>query len=91
MSKAGVSQCLMKCDEPDCGKVFEVAFAEIPKWHCLPCPKCGKGEIIDDADMAAWELVNAAVKLSEMIDPDGKLPTAEFRVNTQRMKEGSKP
>lgn len=70
------------CDESGCGWTEKCDFADVPKWHKKPCPKCGRGVIVSDADMIVFRLAEAAVTVSNEIDPEGKLPRATYRVNT---------
>lgn len=42
----------LRCDA--CKWESQVAFVDIPSWHGKPCPACGKGTPIGDADMEAW-------------------------------------
>lgn len=41
----------VKCDEPGCGWKQEVDLTMAAEWHNRPCPRCGKGVIINDWEM----------------------------------------
>lgn len=43
----------LRCDA--CAWVEQAAFDDIPSWDGKPCPACGKGLPIGDADMEAWQ------------------------------------
>ena len=80
--KAEATNGSVHCDEAGCGWSEPVEFADVPKWHKKPCPKCGRGEIVSDADMIVYRLTEVAVTVTNDLDPDGKLPRLTYRVNT---------
>jgi hypothetical protein len=80
--KAEATGSKVVCDEPGCGWSEKCDFADVPKWHKKPCPKCGKGEIVSDEDMVVFGLAEAAVKITNYIDPDGKMKRQTYHVNT---------
>ncbi|MCF7853622.1 MAG: hypothetical protein K9N51_02400 [Candidatus Pacebacteria bacterium] len=89
--KCEAKECHIRCDEPGCAWEYEMDFADIPKWHKKPCPKCGNGEIISDSDMVAFRLMVAIIDASNEIDPDGKLPRVNAHVDTRVLRETSTP
>ena len=46
----------VKCDQPGCDWK-ETVSDDITMWHNTPCPKCGKGVIIDDEALAMWHVI----------------------------------
>ncbi len=80
--KCEAKECNIHCDEPGCGWSHAMDFADIPSWHKKPCPKCGKGEIISDADLVTYRMMAAIVAVSNEIDPDGKRPRVDVHVDT---------
>lgn len=62
----------VKCDEKDCGWSKTIPRKNISKWHKVPCPKCCKGQIVNDADLVAFRMVLALESVSKEIDPEGK-------------------
>ena len=79
----------LKCDAAGCGWTKPCALAEVPTWHHKPCPKCGAGEIINDEDMAAYILAQAALDLSNALDPEGNEQSVEIIIDTAKMREGA--
>jgi len=78
------------CDEAGCRWSEPVEFADVPNWHKKPCPKCGRGEIVSDADMIVFRLAEAVLTVSNDIDPEGKLPRQTYIVNTAPMRTANK-
>ena len=76
------------CDVPGCGWKKRIAFLRIPRYHHVACPKCGKGEIVSDMDMVIFELSNATIKVSNIIDPKGKLPRRSMHIDTAPLRVG---
>ena len=46
----------VKCDEVGCGWSLEIPADQFHNWHNKPCPKCGKGVIINDEEMVVFRL-----------------------------------
>ncbi len=50
----------LNCDEPGCGWSESMTIEEAVKgFSHAPCPKCGEGEILNEADLAALEVTAA--------------------------------
>jgi predicted RNA-binding Zn-ribbon protein involved in translation (DUF1610 family) len=60
----------VKCDL--CGWKKNIHFDDTKNWYKKPCPKCGKGEIVNLAEMIFLATVKAALILSGAIDPEAK-------------------
>lgn len=88
--KAEATNCSVHCDESGCGWTEKCDFADVPKWHKKPCPKCGRGEIVSDADMIVYRLAEAAVTVTNDIDPDGNLPLHTCHVDTAPLRTANK-
>lgn len=41
----------VKCDETGCGWVTECPISDTKKWYRVPCPKCGRGQIINKQEL----------------------------------------
>lgn len=87
MSSAQCTNTVIQCDVAPCNWSQPCEFSDIPKWHRQPCPKCGKGEIVSDADLAVYCLVQAAVEVTNIIDPNGTLPRTTMYVNTAQLRD----
>lgn len=74
------------CDEPGCGWTQKCAIDDVPAWHNKPCPTCGKGVIVSDDDMVVFVMVDAAMKLTDIIDPDGKMPRTTLHIDTAKLR-----
>ena len=70
--RCAVSEATVKCDEVGCDWLAVIADENIPKWHRKPCPKCGKGYIVNDVDLVSFRLITALEAVSKEIDPEGK-------------------
>lgn len=57
----------VKCDEDGCGWIEKNARVE--DWVKKPCPKCGEGEIINDAELFMLNALRVAEALSKLIAP----------------------
>ena len=49
----------LTCDEPGCGWSIPGVQDDIPKFHNKPCPKCGKGIIVNDFEMELFKKICA--------------------------------
>lgn len=82
MGAAKITRSTIHCDE--CGHEFP---GDPPDWHNKACPQCGSGILITDADLAAWQCLQAVVDLSNALFPNAtdadchniSLNTAPFR------------
>jgi len=86
MERSQVEKFKVQCDESDCDWTQETPFSEAPNWHKKACPKCSKGEIVSDEDLAAWHGLNALLLLDEKIDPEGKLPRVDVKIDTSGLR-----
>lgn len=51
------------CDEPGCGWTNTVpSLEDIEQYHNQPCPKCGKGILISDHDMAVMQSTRESIE-----------------------------
>ena len=50
----------VSCDKDGCGWIIPCVQDDIPTWHNKPCPKCGKGVIVNDKELALFKLIVAA-------------------------------
>lgn len=55
-------------------------------WHHKPCPKCGKGEIINDEDVLLFRMIQGAKRASDEINKDGKYPTASIHIDSREFR-----
>ncbi len=76
----------LQCDEKDCDWVQETPWVEIKNWHKKSCPKCGKGEIVSDEDLAVWNQVNAILLINNVIDPERKMPRIDIDIDTSELR-----
>lgn len=74
------------CDEEGCDWKQEVEYDAIPTFHNMPCPKCGKGVIVNDADMQAYEFVKELLKAQNLVDPDSVLPRTTMTIDTSKLR-----
>lgn len=74
----------VRCDEPGCGWSKRVRLELVPTWHRVACPNCGKGEIVNDDDMAMCGLLTGMME-SGLITTEG---TPNLRVDTAPMRRG---
>jgi hypothetical protein len=65
-----MKNCKVKCDEAGCDWIQDCSQESIPDWHRKPCPKCGKGEIINDEELAFFIVLSGAEKYCEKVFPD---------------------
>lgn len=79
----------LKCDEAGCGWAKETGFNDIPSWLGVACPSCGKGEIVSRDDIAMWNIMNAAVALDKVLDPNGTHPRVEIVIDTAPMRKAA--
>ena len=78
-----VSKEQVYCPLEGCTFRQSVKWAGIPAWHKKPCPTCGKGEIVTDEDLKAWQMLDALMKLANMVPtPDGPKGRITLHVNT---------
>ena len=49
----------LTCDEPGCGWIIFGVQDDIPKFHNKPCPKCGKGIIVNDLELELFKAICA--------------------------------
>jgi len=82
MKEASFKEAAVVCDAEGCGWRQEIPWQETPEWLGKLCPDCGKCVLITEDDLAAWRLLDLAVKVTNAIDPDGKLPRIDVRVST---------
>lgn len=75
----------VKCDEPGCGWGQGCAPDDIPQWHKKPCPQCGKGEIISDADLIMFRMVEAWESATREVAPDA--PVVAYKIDTAGLRE----
>ena len=86
MERTQIQESAVQCDEGGCGWVQTTPWDEVQNWHKKACPKCGKGEIVNDEDLAAWHGINTLLLLDKTIDPDGKLPRADITIDTSGLR-----
>jgi hypothetical protein len=48
---------LIFCEEKGCHWKAEIRPDEVYAWRNKPCPKCGKGIMVSDDDVAGFELL----------------------------------
>ena len=88
--RAHATNVHVSCDEPGCMWILPCEFADIPKYHHVPCPQCGKGEIVSDEDMVAYRVVEMAINVSNDIDPEGK-NLVPYAFDTSGLREKATP
>lgn len=79
-------QTTVKCDSPGCTWDLQIEFDAIPLWHGVACPECGAGEIVSAADLGVWRLIKAVHEVDKAIDPEGKGPYVNVRIDTAPMR-----
>ena len=81
------------CDEDGCGWEELCEREDVAQWHRKPCPKCGNGEIINDAELSILRIGLAFEALGQELYPDA--PKTTIHVDTKRLfdmvKEANKP
>jgi len=86
MEISQIQESAVQCDESGCGWIQNIAWNKVVDWHKKTCPKCGKGEIVNDDDFAVWEGINAILLIDKAIDPMGELPRAAVTIDTSKMR-----
>ncbi len=84
-----ISNLVVKCDEAGCGWQSESSIEEADQWHNAPCPKCGKGVIINDDDLSVLHGFAALCSLQKMIDPKGEAETVKVHIETAPLRNAS--
>lgn len=79
----------IKCDDPGCGWDANEPVAEVGKWHKTPCPRCGNGVILSDADMGVLAgivaLVDSGLASFDLDAPE----SVQVHVDTARLRAAS--
>ena len=75
----------VKCDMCDWKKL--VQWEEIPKWHGVKCPECGKCVIIDDNDMRTFAIISGVAKIQEIEDPENKKEKVPVEIDTSSLRK----
>ena len=76
----------VKCDESGCDWQQEIEFEDVPEWHNVLCPSCGKGIIVTDEDLEVWRVVRTLMQLQEAMDPDGKVPKRSMTLRSKDLR-----
>lgn len=53
------------CREEGCDWHIKVAFAAIPDYHGKACPKCQRGELINDKDMIIHSVISDLLAMAK--------------------------
>jgi hypothetical protein len=85
--KAGVDNASVHCDEPGCGWSEEVKFSDFKNWHHQPCPKCGRGEIINNLDMVIVRRCEMAIQISNDLHPAGSTDLVDVQIDTAPLRK----
>ncbi len=76
----------VKCDEDGCG--WRKDGVDIKEWLKVPCPKCGKGEIITEEEMRLLEVFRGLEMIGKALFPG---PTANVELDIGPMRKGEAP
>lgn len=87
----------VRCDEPGCDWESTAAdHDEVKQWHNKPCPRCGRGVIVNDEEMGVlnalvgiFGLFDSLFGSGELIDADAPHAVIRTEINTAHMR-GSK-
>ena len=72
----------VKCDEAGCGWILGIEAEQVRDWHNKTCPQCGKGIIVNDAEIILHAVAGALEAISATVGGDKKtmhLDTAKLR------------
>ena len=83
---SGITNMSVMCDEPGCGWSLAIPHELISDWHNQPCPKCGKGVIVNDDDMSVYNMTVGLMHMSAALDPNDEMPKETVRFNTQHLR-----
>jgi hypothetical protein len=72
----------VRCDEAGCGWSKKEPWTNIPKWHRKPCPRCGKGQIVNDADLWHHRMISAWADFANNDLPVQTGPAVELELDT---------
>ena len=72
----------VRCDEAGCGWSQKEPWAYIPQWHRKPCPRCGKGQIVSDADLWHHRMISAWADFANKDIPAQTGPVVELELDT---------
>lgn len=76
---------IVRCDEYGCGWEQELEEnKDILKWTNVPCPKCGKGVIVNDEESALMEMILAVQSFLPKGSGDEK--SIEIHIDTKGMR-----
>jgi len=70
------------CDEAGCGWELELEREQIREWHGVPCPKCRKGDIVTDKEMALLDFLIGAEGLYKALFPKETEETGMMRISS---------
>ena len=86
MADSKITSTIVQCDFDGCDWSQDVFPSEVEKWHNKACPKCGYSPIINDDDMAVFNVIVGLVSLSALLDPHGQMPTESVMFNTKKLR-----
>lgn len=80
-----VNRAAVQCDDDACNFEEDVKFSEIPSWHNVTCPDCGKTIIVNDEDLAAFNAFSDSVNLinSTLGEISEDEPLVEFTISSK--------
>lgn len=81
----------VKCDEPGCGWSEMTDLDTILNYVKAPCPKCGKGEIINDEELAVIAVMAGLVRLGlgEIVEPGTR--DGAVKIDTKALIRDARP
>ena len=81
-----MQKATLKCDNQKCDWSVEIFFDNVPRWHNAECPCCHKCIIVNDNDMVAWHQAKIALLVTDMVDPDKKMPRHDVKIDTATLR-----
>ena len=71
----------IQCDE-GCGWVSECKLKDMAAWHNKPCPQCGKGVIINDAELRGVDTLLKLIELGVLDEAGDKPALVTLEIDT---------
>jgi hypothetical protein len=83
-----VKHTIVQCDEDECNFEQDTLFSEIPSWHNVTCPDCGKAIIINDKEMEMWTAFTNAMNLinESGVSEEHRGPLVELQIDTSKLR-----
>ncbi len=74
---------IIRCDENGCGWEQPCELKNMGDWYNKPCPKCGKGVIINTEELFLAGMLNALKMQDDMLGPE--LPRETIHIDSAKL------